>query len=211
VSELDGVQIDAKTRFYLERRQQIEEWSALRPDAERLRYDVLDGPEGLVSELRRVADAQRLQSAGPSTLQLVDCWTGRWRILSFAPSDRPLERDGTPAAAVCVSWERNAFPDDGNAVSVGVRVTRRANDHAATHAQIVEATRDHQRDRRYRTSSWWPLWECVTAPDTSTPDVLAWWDDPQPFIDAVLNVVDYHLHTFGPIVDEVLRARGTQQ
>ncbi len=200
MSESDGVQIDAKTRFYLERRQQIEEWAALGPAAEEVRDMVYDR---LVEELQFTGEQKGLR--------LNDCRTGRsgqYRTLSFIRPERmgELERDGTPAASVTVAWTKWSFPENGDAVSVGLRVARVADDWKATHARILELTQDLPGDRRYQTSEWWPLWE-----DVSVPDTTAWWDDPQLFIGPVRETVERHLDTFMEIVDEVLAARGTQQ
>ncbi len=107
---------------------------------------------------------------------------------------------------MCVSWNADTFPDDADGVFVGVRATRRARDHATTHARNLEDARELQRAHAYKTDRWWPLWEYVTAPDAPR-----WWDDPEPFTTLVVSVTERDLEHLGPIVDNVLRARGTQQ
>jgi hypothetical protein len=181
-------QIDPKTRFYLERRQQIEEWGALSGGAKQLSDQLFDELADRLGELAR-----------SSELKLVDVWTGRWRVLAFTEADRDVEQDGTPAAAVTVSWGKSTFPDDSKAVSVGVRVSHGPRDHMSTHQRILGATAERRTGRPFKTSSWWPFWEYVSA-----PEARRWWDDPDPFVELVEETARGHLEDFAEIVRLVL-------
>jgi hypothetical protein len=180
--------VDPKVAFYLEHRETIETWHALRSEA-------------------HAACAAALEQAVPSIMELAeehglrvtDARTGQWRIVAVAPTDSHIADDATPLCAVAISWNDKVILDDpSDCPCVGVRVARSDPNGPATWESVRVATRDERKRRGAKRSPWWPVWAPVQAP-------AGWWHDPQPYLDELLGVTADYLEAFGDVAAQHAR------
>lgn len=177
--------LDARVRFYLEHREQIETWHRLRPDAIRWCRDALDA---LVPALAVLAESH--------DLELRDARTGKWRILSVAPAAIAMADDGTPLAAVAVSWADEVVPDDPDlAPWVGVRAAIGDARGSAVREVVATAVRSERSSRGALGDRWWPIWQRVVAP-------FGWWDDPSNYLESIRATVEDYVTSFSTIATD---------
>jgi hypothetical protein len=187
---------DDRIWFYLENREQIDEWARLMPEA-------ADAVLSVFLELREQLEGLAAGLDGkPGLLPFLD---GSWPAYALVEMSWPPVLPGQrPLVAVTLETRRGAGLLSGPSVPnmfVGIRVERDLARGPELHRALLTATRDPTFYGN-RPTPWWPLWRNVPPPSQR------WWEDRQAFETALIGALVKAWSDLGPIVDATLRSFG---
>lgn len=164
--------IDPRVAFYLEHREQIEQWHAIRRDAARACAEILE-------QLPDMVDSE-IDAPGFETISSVE--SGKWRHVGLKPSGSASASDGTPCVAVIVEWtDKVIFDDPTQCPYVGIRVAYEG-EWAGVYEQLRNDTRETRHERGAKRTRMWPIQEHICAEH-------GWWTEPDAYLNQIVSAL----------------------
>lgn len=186
--------IDPRVEFYLENREQIEEWRAIRKDAYRTCTGILEQLPGVLEDM---GDIEGFDLTSKTE-------DGSYRFAGYTPSGSPVGKDGYPFVAVMLGWTDKVIFDDPNRYpDIGIRVQRGTAEWDAVYEHLRAETRELRHARKARRTHFWPMVE-------HCPAETGWWSDPDGYLEYLANTLAAAVEAYSDsVLGSLASARST--